>query len=105
MPQAGRYRGGDASITVDDVLRNPTFPKEFPFSPGDFSRQDEKDDVVFYDQKRLVTHIDDKAIEALTKYYASTIAPGSDILDICSSWISHFPKDFPETMGKRRPAT
>ena len=102
LPQAGRYRtGGDASVTVDDVLRNPAFPKEWPFSPSDFERQDEKDDVVFYKQKRLVAHIDERAIEALTDYYAKTIEPGSDILDICSSWISHFPKDFPDTMGKR----
>mmetsp|Transcript_10552 Transcript_10552/g.23580 ORF Transcript_10552/g.23580 Transcript_10552/m.23580 type:complete len:294 (-) Transcript_10552:285-1166(-) len=95
--QAGRGRG----ITVEDVLKNPTFPPEFPFSPKDFTRQDESDDVVFYKQARLVTHIDDKAIEVLTKYYAETIKPGSDILDICSSWISHFPTEFPETMGKR----
>jgi len=27
-----------------------------------------------------VTHIDDKAIEALTKYYSESIKPGSDIL-------------------------
>lgn len=32
------------------------------------------------------------AIEALTEYYATNIKPGSDILDICSSWISHYPK-------------
>ena len=101
LPQAGRYRVGDGSVTVDDVLRNPAFPKEWPFSPSDFERQDEKDDVVFYKQKRLVAHIDERAIEALTDYYAKTIEPGSDILDICSSWISHFPKDFPDTMGKR----
>jgi hypothetical protein len=31
-------------------------------------------------QPRLVTHIDDKAIAALTQYYAQQIAPGSDIL-------------------------
>jgi hypothetical protein len=30
---------------------------------------------VFYQQPRLVTHIDDKAINALTEYYAKEIAP------------------------------
>jgi len=30
---------------------------------------------VFYEQPRLVTHIDDTAINALTEYYAKEIAP------------------------------
>ncbi len=30
---------------------------------------------MFYQQPRLVTHIDDKAINALTEYYAKEIAP------------------------------
>ena len=36
---------------------------------------DESDDEIFYEQPRLVTHIDDKAIAALTAYYAKEIAP------------------------------
>ena len=88
-------------ISVEDVLKNPKFPAEWPYSDADFKRMDENDDEVFYEQPRLVTHIDDKAIAALTEYYAKEISPGSDILDICSSWISHFPADFTSTMGKR----
>jgi len=88
-------------VSVEDVLKNPKFPPEWPYNAADFKRMDESDDAVFYDQPRLVTHIDDKAIAALTEYYGKEIAAGSDILDICSSWISHFPEDFPSTMGKR----
>jgi len=50
----------------------------------------------FYDAPRFVTHIDDGAIETLTKYYASEFTAkddGLDVLDLCSSWISHLPKD------------
>lgn len=90
-----------AKVSVEDVLKNPKFPPEWPYSANDFKRMDESDDEVFYEQPRLVTHIDDKAINALTEYYAKEIAPKSDILDICSSWISHFPQDFPTTMGQR----
>lgn len=79
---------------AEGVLRNPTFPPEWPFSPEDFERQDESDDAVFYDQPRLVYHIDDFAVDALTKYYGENLKDGDDVLDICSSWVSHFPPKF-----------
>lgn len=88
-------------VSVEDVLANPKFPPAWPYSEADFKRQDESDDEVFYAQPRLVAHIDDKAIKALTQYYAQEIGAKSDILDICSSWISHYPEDFSKTMGKR----
>lgn len=45
-----------------------------------------------------VTHIDDGAINALTKFY-SEVFPASGqkdvaLLDICSSWISHYPQGY-----------
>ncbi|EKX44965.1 hypothetical protein GUITHDRAFT_157897 [Guillardia theta CCMP2712] len=88
-------------VSVEDVLKNPKWPQSWPYSSKDFSRTDESEDEYFYDTPRLVYHIDDKAIAALTDYYAKTIPEKSDILDICSSWVSHFPKDFPQKMGKR----
>ena len=48
---------------------------------------------MFYGQPRLVYHIDDGAVNALSNYYKSTIKPNTKILDICSSWVSHYPKD------------
>ena len=30
---------------------------------------------------------------ALTAYYKREIKPGSDVLDICSSWVSHYPQN------------
>lgn len=55
---------------------------------------DESDDSIFYEQPRLVYHIDDPAVAALTNYYAQELKNGQDVLDICSSWVSHYPKDF-----------
>merc|ERR1712232_1016680 len=42
-----------------------------------------------------VNHIDDPAIEALRGYYAQEFAvrPGADVLDLCSSWVSHYPRE------------
>lgn len=64
-----------------------------PFPPGFFDRQDESDDTEFYSFDRLVTHIDEAAITAVGETYAELglTAPDIEVLDICSSWISHFP--------------
>lgn len=45
-------------------------------------------------------HIDEPAVAALTQYYRNNIRPGSAILDICSSWTSHYPLEFPKTMRR-----
>lgn len=79
---------------AEKVLANPKWPPEWPYTEVDFTRMDESNDAIFYDSPRLVTHIDDAAIGALTKYYASVFQKGDDVLDICSSWISHYPKDW-----------
>ena len=39
-------------------------------------------------------HIDNPAIEALKNYYAKTLAGTTNVLDICSSWTSHYPEDW-----------
>ena len=58
-----------------------------------FERQDESDDEYFYASPRLVTHIDDETITALTEYYREVLQPDHKILDLMSSWISHLPED------------
>lgn len=64
---------------------------EFP--PGAFDRIDQGDDAAFYAPPRLVTHIDEQAIAALSTFYGEVIAPGSTVLDLMSSWVSHLPRD------------
>lgn len=58
-----------------------------------FRRQDESDDALFYAVPRLVTHIDDATIAALTQYYLETLDPRDRVLDLMSSWISHLPEE------------
>ena len=60
-----------------------------PFPSGFFDRADETPDDRFYSVDRLVTHIDDAAIVAVGDLYDELALTG-DVLDICSSWISHF---------------
>jgi len=79
---------------IEKVLQTPKWPDEWPYTEEDFRRMDESDDSYFYDQPRLVYHIDDPAVSALTAYYARHFKDGDDVLDICSSWVSHYPKDW-----------
>lgn len=70
---------------------------------------DPSSDTVFYSQPRFVTHIDDNAIVSLKQYYDAFLPGGTGaakpsegsldtstprparILDVCSSWVSHYP--------------
>lgn len=79
---------------AEKVLENPKWPPEWPYTELDFKRMDESDDSIFYDSPRLCYHIDDAAVSALTAYYADNFQDGEDILDICSSWVSHYPKEW-----------
>lgn len=84
--------------SVEQALTNVDWPEQFPFKEEDFQRFDESPDSLFYEAPRFVTHIDDLAIAALTKYYSKvfppTNTPGVSILDMCSSWVSHFPAGY-----------
>ena len=61
---------------------------------GAFSKIDGEADELFYGEARLVYHIDDHAVAALTKFYRTVLPAGGVLLDLMSSWVSHLP---PET--------
>src|SRR5215216_7698778 len=63
------------------------------FPPGAFRRYDETPDERFYRTPRLVTHIDDRAIAAVTQLYREHFPSGGAILDLMSSWVSHLPSE------------
>ncbi|MBI5947336.1 MAG: methyltransferase domain-containing protein [Chloroflexi bacterium] len=63
-----------------------------PFRPEHFRRADETADDLFYSVPRLVTHIDDEAIAAATRFYGEMLPEGEPILDLMSSWVSHLPE-------------
>jgi SAM-dependent methyltransferase len=63
------------------------------FPPRAFEKADPAPDPDFYAQPRLVAHIDDAAIAAVTQLYRDILPPGGTILDLMGSWISHLPDD------------
>jgi SAM-dependent methyltransferase len=60
-----------------------------PFPPWFFQRDDPSSDAAFYGWPRLVTHIDQGAIDAVGHLYEELGLDGS-VLDLMGSWISHF---------------
>ncbi|HZT67873.1 MAG TPA: methyltransferase domain-containing protein [Acidimicrobiales bacterium] len=67
-----------------------------PFPPGFFERADPSPDRDFYGPTRLVTHIDERAIDAVGSLYAELGIRGR-VLDLMASWVSHF-RSAPETL-------
>ena len=68
---------------------------------GAFDRIDEEDDAAFYEEPRLVHHIDDHAVAALTGLYRTVLPAGGVLLDLMSSWVSHLPPEigYAEVIG------
>jgi len=92
-------RGGSCTALEDLLLNGPGMQircddraTDF-FTDQPFERGDESDDAGFYTRPRLVNHLDDAAIEVITKMYGNLIHPGSKVLDLMSSWKSHIPED------------
>ncbi len=86
-----RFRAGLTSVD-----------QPFPELPaGAFAKADPSPDTRFYAQARLVTHIDDAAIAAVTALYRDVLPGGGVVLDLMSSWVSHLPEDiaYAEVIG------
>jgi hypothetical protein len=68
---------------------------------GAFTKIDAEEDELFYEPPRLVNHIDDGAIAALTQFYRGVLPAGGVLLDLMSSWVSHLPRDvsYAEVIG------
>jgi hypothetical protein len=74
---------------------------------GAFTRIDGEEDEFFYEEPRLVYHIDDNAVAALTEFYRGVLPEGGVLLDLMSSWVSHLPPETPyaEVIGLGMNAT
>jgi len=71
------------------------------WQPEDFKRMDESTDDQFYTSPRFVNHIDDQAIAALKNYYEQALPHRGRILDLCSSWVSHFSPELDDAVSKK----
>ncbi|HLI22059.1 MAG TPA: methyltransferase domain-containing protein [Stellaceae bacterium] len=61
--------------------------------PEAFAKEDPSPDPLFYAQPRFVTHIDERAIAAVTALYRELFPAGGTVLDLMGSWVSHLPPE------------
>ncbi len=61
-------------------------------SSSQFTRLDNSNDFIFYKDPRFVEHVDDNAVSIMTDYITNQVLqqPNMNVLDLCSSWTSHF---------------
>ena len=95
-------RPSELMASNDEVARVLLEPwdDEPQFGKGAWRRLDESDDAQFYSTPRLVFHVDDAAVAACKRFYTQTFLELAaareqplDVLDLCSSWVSHYPAD------------
>jgi SAM-dependent methyltransferase len=69
-------------------------------TPSERQRLDDGDDRRFYDQPRLVHHVDEGFRDRLTRLYAEHLEGGDEVLDLMGSWVSHLPDlEFDRVVG------
>lgn len=84
-----RGRPGNAAGPGPEGVGQTGAVPDVEFPPGFFDRVDPAPDADFYSWPRLVTHIDADAIAAVGALYDELGIDGS-VLDLMSSWVSHF---------------
>lgn len=87
-------------------------------SNTNFSRLDNSNDFLFYNQPRFVEHIDDNAVSIVRNYISNDVFrqpninrnpnnnndSGVHVLDLCSSWTSHFTPQTKDALNIKRVA-
>ncbi len=94
--QSGEEHGGMsndiAMLAVGEgpgmQLPHPDTPTDFWY-PEAFGRLDTRGDEGFYERPRLVHHLDRYCRAQVEALYGGMIPPGSQVLDLMSSWVSH----------------
>ncbi|MGD8519735.1 MAG: methyltransferase domain-containing protein [Desulfobacterales bacterium] len=100
-------RGGSSLDWIETLTSGPGMQARWEnnetdyFCEESFYRDDITPDSEFYSKPRLVQHIDDTAIEMVRNTYDRFVDDGMRVLDLMSSWQSHFPhkKKFAQSTG------
>ena len=90
-------RGGRCATPVDDLMHYPGLSaaladgSETDFGDRDtgMARMDEQDDSLFYQQTRMVQHLDSRALRIINALYRRLIPQQAAVLDLMASHDSH----------------
>ena len=68
-----------------------------------FSRLDQTPDTEFYRDPRFTEHVDDNAVQSMTRFISDDVLkPNDSVLDLCSSWTSHIDKTTVQKLNLQR---
>jgi SAM-dependent methyltransferase len=76
------------------ALDGMEWPASFPFGPADLQPMMAGNDGLFYTIPKFVHHAGEECRDSLTRFYGAVLPTDGDVLDLCSSWTSHYPKEF-----------
>ena len=97
VERKGPERGGTSIDWMESLTSGPGMQARWQaqqtdyFSDNGFERADDQPDSKFYQQPRLVHHIDSTAREMVSNTYGRFLADGNHVLDLMGSWQSHIP--------------
>lgn len=90
--------GGSCTDWMDTITDGPGMQARWKDSPSDFfsdepfRRNNEDSDSAFYENPRLVAHLDQQAISVISSLYGFFLRNGMNVLDLMSSYMSHIPE-------------
>ena len=98
-------RPSSVSRVLDGREAGLGWPVEWPYAARDLTPEDASDDGLFYLFPKFVHHAGEECRQGLTDYYACVLPTSSSasmssstkppaVLDLCSSWTSHYPKEW-----------
>jgi len=91
-------RGGRCNDWMEIMADGPGMQARWEGRPTDFlsknrfQRTDERPDIIYYQNPRLIQHIDDQAIRVVKNLYGELIRNDMRVLDLMSSCQSHLPE-------------
>ena len=75
------------------VLDSQEWPEDFPYTRADLTPEWDGKDNLFYLIPRFSQHAGEECRASLTEFYRCVL-PGGDVLDLCSSFTSHYPAEW-----------
>jgi len=95
---AGDEHGGRCTDAIQELFNGPGMQLPYKDHLTDFiseralERIDASPDADFYEQQRMVHHMDTIARNSISEIYAELLTSGDRVLDLMASWESHLPE-------------
>lgn len=76
------------------ALDEKHWPEQFPYTKEDLKPMMDGNDGLFYFLPKFVQHAGEESRAQLTRFYEVALPTDGQVLDLCSSWTSHYPQSW-----------